>query len=95
MCTQGLQTTIRLDAECVVAVAYLLVELRLNSYTVVLNKCLTSLVVTLTLDALYLVEHIAEELTKGVEVVYNDVLLAILLNPLDNVILLALLVWEL
>ena len=86
------ETAVRLDAEGVVALANLLVELWLYGHTVVLNKCLTCLVVTLDLDALNLVEHLTEELAKSVVVVYNDVLLAILLNPLNYVILLALFV---
>ena len=86
------KATVRLDTEGIVALTNLLVELRLDSYAILLNKLLASLVVALALDALYLLEHLTEECAECVEIVYNDILLAILLNPLDNIILLALLI---
>ena len=67
-------------------------ETWLNLNGVVLNECLTSLIVTLRLDALNLSKKLTEELTEAYEVVNNDLCLAILLNKIDNILIFALLV---
>ena len=85
------KATIRLDIKCLVTCDNLSVEVRLYLYCVALNKCLTSLVVTLRLNALNLAKKRTKELAEAYEVVYNNIVLAILLNDLYNILSLTLL----
>ena len=80
------EATIRLDVECVVALTHLLVELVVDLHGILLDQRLTCLEVTLRLDALNLTQLLAEDCTQLVEIIYNEVTLAILYNPLDNIV---------
>ena len=82
------ETTVRLDIESLVALENLLVEIVVNLHSILLNQRLTGLEVALRLDALNLVELLAEDSTQLIEVVNYEVALAILNNPLHNVVLL-------
>ena len=59
---------------------------------IVLDECAAGLIVARRLYALHFAQQLAEELAQSLEVVDHDVALAILLDPLDDVVLLAVLV---